>query len=287
MDAYHKWSHHDQSVPQAAVSFFQRNGYVVLTSFCTHEQIADLRAEAAKIVQQFHQTPDTQTAIFTTKQQDRIVDDYFLSSAANVRCFLEEKQPSDSPKAVNKIGHALHDLNATFGAFSRLPSTRVVARALGLQHPLLVQSMYILKNARVGGEVRAHRDATFVIADPPGTRHCLGYWWALQDATLQNGCLYVVPGSHVDGVALREMVRERDQTRVVGDDSECMYDEAQFVPLVVAAGDLVLLHGGVVHKSGENLSDQSRHAYSMHVVETAVASRCWLQRPAELPFLPL
>lgn len=58
---------------------------------------------------------------------------------------------------------------------------------------------YIFKQPKIGGEVTAHQDSTFLYTCPRQT--CLGLWLALEDATLLNGCLWVRPGSH------RECVR--------------------------------------------------------------------------------
>ena len=52
----------------------------------------------------------------------------------------------------------------------------------------------------IGGEVRPHQDSTFLHTDPPSV---VGLWWALEDSTQQNGCLWALPGSHEGGVARR------------------------------------------------------------------------------------
>ena len=65
-------------------------------------------------------------------------------------------------------------------------------------------------------------------------------------------------------------------------------DVPGWVPLEVARGGLVLLHGAVLHKSGRNTSGVPRHAYSMHVIDERPGvvwdESNWLQRPSELPF---
>lgn len=57
-----------------------------------------------------------------------------------------------------------------------------------------------MQQPKIGGEVRPHQDSTFLATDPPSV---IGLWWALEDATKQNGCLWALPGSHKDGVARR------------------------------------------------------------------------------------
>ena len=69
------------------------------------------------------------------------------------------------------------------------------------------------------------------------------------------------------------------------------YDEADFVPLEMAQGDMVVIHGAVVHKSDANQSNQSRHAYTFHIIETGegheYAPDNWLQLEAGGFFDPL
>jgi hypothetical protein len=69
------------------------------------------------------------------------------------------------------------------------------------------------------------------------------------------------------------------------------YDLSGQVPLEVPAGTMVLIHGAVLHMSKENTSGKSRHAYSVHVIESspghAWAPDNWLQRKEGFAFEPL
>jgi phytanoyl-CoA hydroxylase len=51
--------------------------------------------------------------------------------------------------------------------------------------------MYIFKQPFIGGEIDCHQDSTFLYTDPLS---CIGFWFALEDATVDNGCLYAIPG---------------------------------------------------------------------------------------------
>ena len=55
-----------------------------------------------------------------------------------------------------------------------------------------------MQQPKIGGEVRPHQDSTFLRTDPPSV---IGLWWALEDSTKQNGCLWALPGIHKQGVA--------------------------------------------------------------------------------------
>ena len=56
-----------------------------------------------------------------------------------------------------------------------------------------VQSMYIFKQPGIGGKVGAHQDGTFLYTKPQSV---VGMWYALEDCSKTNGCLWAVPGSH-------------------------------------------------------------------------------------------
>lgn len=119
----------------------------------------------------------------------------------------------------------------------------------------------------------------------------LGMWIAVEDATLENSCLWFIPGSHTSGVSrrmVRALVGSAPGTSFLG--SEPARDNSLFVPTPVQRGALVLIHGEVVHKSKQNLSDRSRQAYTFHLMEasgTTWSPENWLQPTAELPFPPL
>lgn len=69
----------------------------------------------------------------------------------------------------------------------------IVKNIINIESPLLIQSMYIFKQPRIGGEVSTHQDNWFIHTNPLS---CYGLWFALEDATTENGCLWAIPGSH-------------------------------------------------------------------------------------------
>jgi phytanoyl-CoA hydroxylase len=128
--------------------------------------------------------------------------------------------------------------------------------------------------------------SAFLATDP---LTCTGVWLAIEDATIANGCLHAAPRSHVHGVQKR--MTRGVEGGVAWADGKPDFSDLKLEPLEVAAGSLVVLHGENVHGSSANTSGESRHAYSMHVVEGADGVQWlednWLQRPAEKPFEPL
>jgi phytanoyl-CoA hydroxylase len=211
-----------------------------------------------------------------------------LTSGDKIRFFFEEHAFDDDgrlrqPKelSLNKIGHAMHDLDPVFERFAHTDALAAVVEDLGFAEPLELQSMYIFKQPFIGGEVNLHTDHTFLWTDP---QTVTGFWFALQDATLENGCLWALPGGH--RLPARSRFRRNGHGGTVMDvlDPE-PYPTTGLVPLEVGAGSMVVLHGLLPHRSGPNHSPHSRHAYTLHIIDGRAdyPADNWLQRDAAVP----
>ena len=114
--------------------------------------------------------------------------------------------------------------------------------------------MYIFKNPKIGGEVGAHKDSSFLITKPLSV---CGIWVSLDEATKENGCMWGVPGSHTEGPNQYLRLRNNEETGELETfmdppmDSGLVkeYDPTGAVPLEVAPGSIVLLHGSFLHYS--------------------------------------
>jgi phytanoyl-CoA hydroxylase len=256
-----------------------RDGFVVLPGFVGAAACDALIARAGEIVRAFR---PAHYSVFTTREQTRVSDEYFLGSGDQIRCFFEEDAFAEGALqrpielAINKIGHALHDLDPVFEQFSRDAAIAALVASIGIAHPLLLQSMYIFKQPWIGGEVTAHQDHTFLWTDPPSAT---GLWFALEDATIDNGCMWARPGGHA------EPVRKRFHRVPGGGTAFEVLDERELplegmVPLEAAKGTCIVLHGLLPHRSGPNRSPRSRQAYTLHVIDGTATYRDdnWLQR---------
>jgi phytanoyl-CoA hydroxylase len=261
---------------------FRADGFVILRGFVDPAACDALRARAGELVAAFD--PGDRRTIFTTDEQARRTDDYFLDSGDQIRFFFEERALDTDGRpvvakdlSINKIGHALHDLDPLFDAFSRTAALEALVAALDLAQPLLMQSMYIFKQPFIGGEVRCHQDSTFLHTAP---ERMVGLWFALEDARIDNGCLWAIPGGHRGGLRARFVRTGRTTRTEILDPTP--WDEAGIVPLEAAKGDLIVLDGLVPHLSYTNRSPASRHAYTLHLVsgESAYPDSNWLQRQA-------
>ena len=261
-------------------------GVIVLEDFVPLEACRRLRDRAMQLVDGFD--PASVRHVFSTTKQTQLGDAYFYESGDKIRFFLEDDAFDESGNlrqskydSLNKMGHAMHDLDPVFDGFSRTPELAALVDSLGYTEPGIIQSMYIFKPPRIGGEVVCHQDSTFIYTEPES---CTGIWFALEDATLENGCMHFIPGAH--RMPLKQRNYRRDDGRfVIETIDDTPWPEHRKVAAEADAGALVVFDGRMPHLSGPNRSDRSRHAYTLHVID----QRChypadnWLQRGADLP----
>ncbi|XP_058108114.1 phytanoyl-CoA dioxygenase [Magnolia sinica] len=262
---------------------FHSQGYLVIESFSSPEELESMIKRMGHLLDGFDCS--STASVFSSKNQKQLTDDHFYDSVERISFFFEEKAFGDDGNlkqskqlSINKVGHALHEIDPVFTKFSRSEKISSLLSSLGYKRPVIIQSMYIFKQPGIGGEVVPHQDNSFLYTEPAS---CTGLWLALEDATITNGCLWAIPGSHKNGLVRRFI---RDEDGVHFDRPSPSFDHKDFVPIEVKAGSLVVLHGDLIHQSFENQSSKSRHAFSLHAVETdgcVWALENWMRRKVE------
>jgi phytanoyl-CoA hydroxylase len=255
---------------------YRGNGFLVLQGFLSPADCDALQARVAELVAGFD--PGPARTIFSARDQGHARDRYFQESGGAIRFFFEEAATDQPvPLALNKIGHALHDIDPVFDRISRQPRVAELAAALGLAQPLLLQSMYLFKQPHIGAEVGWHQDAAYLYTDPITVT---GLWIALDDADRDNGCLMALPGAHRG--PLRQRFHRAGNRLVTDTLDPTPWPATPPVALEAPRGTLVVLHGLLPHASAPNRSARPRHAYALHVIDgrAEYAADNWLQRPA-------
>ena len=280
----------ENALPALATQAFARDGVIVIEDFVSRERCEALRERAMALVAEH--APKAPGTVFSTRDQRHAKDTYFEASANRIATFFEEGAfdaegrlcvPLD--RAINKLGHAMHDLDPVFNAFSRGPRLQAVAKGLGLVDPKVVQSMYIFKQPSIGGEVGCHQDSTYLYTQPESV---LGLWFAIEDAHRGNGCLGGLPGEHRKG--LKEVFRRQvdGSLKLESLQPDLSWDMDRLEWLEVPQGTLIVFNGSFPHLSEANRSAQSRHAFTLHAVSGLAHYRAdnWIQRRpgVDLPF---
>ncbi len=192
----------------------------------------------------------------TLRAWQELVDDYVRRQTADGR----RPEHLDKPH--------LHD--ARFLELCRSPAVLELARAfLGLD-VLLFSTHLICKSAGDGLEVPWHQDAHFWPLEP---MEVITLWIALDDSTLENGCMQVIPGTHTLG-PLPHHDDQHPQDKVLhaalADDS---FDPGAAVPVELRAGDCSVHAPYLIHGSARNTSDRRRCGLTMRLMPTTTRLR--------------
>lgn len=120
------------------------------------------------------------------------------------------------------------------------------------------QTQFILKNPGAWGQPWHQDSYYFNFEQQPQ----IGLWLALTDATLENGCLHVIPGSHTRPIEPHKPDRRdganQGYLEIPG------LDNAASVPVLMDAGDLLVFHSYLIHRSTDNVAASRRAAMVYH-----------------------
>jgi len=174
--------------------------------------------------------------------------------------------------------HMLHRADAMSERFLLQPRILDVLEALIGPDVLALQSMLFYNPPGMGGQ-GWHQDAYYITTYPDTL---IGAWLALDRADEENGCLWVVPGSHhepihpdrergslvhaegaiVDMELVENISHLNDEVNTL---SRVAAKYAQMIPVVLEPGDVVFFHGHLLHRSHPNrTSHRWRRAFVSH-----------------------
>lgn len=210
-------------ITQLEVDFYRENGYLVIKNALSMEEIEELRRDTIAICR---------------------------GEYGPVRGMLPHK-PGETDDEVMRnylCIHFPHKLSETMQRYLAHPAiVDVLTKVIG-ENVKCMQSMLFIKAAGKPGQAW-HQDEDFI---PTRDRTLTGAWIAMDDATIDNGCLWVLPGSHKRGV-LYEMQRQNDPRFDCTDESFGFpYRDKDAIPVEVPAGSVVFFNGYLLHRSLPN-----------------------------------
>lgn len=212
------------------IAHFQREGYLVTGPILTAEEREAARAAYDRI---FHAT----------------------EKPASYRNLGQKEGEEVSAGAVLQIID-MHKLDPIFRHLLHKAALLDMAEGvLGTPHIRLYHDQALYKPALHGDEVPWHQDNGYWRLDPP---KAASLWIALDDATLENGCMWVIPGSHRAGEAGHQ--RAGQYIAQLKADA----DETLAVPIPLPAGSGMFHHCRTLHRTLPNLSPNQRRAWVMH-----------------------
>ena len=207
----------------AEVDFFRENGYLVVENALSADEIEELRGDTVAICR---------------------------GAYGEVRG-IQPHAPDESDDEVMRnylCIHFPHKLSETMEKYLAHPvMVDVLTKIIG-PNVKSMQSMLFIKAAGKPGQAW-HQDEDFI---PTRDRTLTGGWIALDNAMIDNGCLWVLPGSHKGGI-LWEMKRQDDPRFDCTDESTGFpYRDEDAIPVEVPAGSIVFFNGYLLHRSLPN-----------------------------------
>ncbi|HVF10804.1 MAG TPA: phytanoyl-CoA dioxygenase family protein, partial [Abditibacteriaceae bacterium] len=226
------------------VPFFEEHGYLLVGKILTDEELETLRERADWIA--------------SAEDVPHIPPQYRQTEPRVARGVLDS---DNAMLSLRKIWH-LAWYDEVMAAHARNPQiTERIAALIGPDLKLY-QDQLFMKPPRVGSRQPYHQDQPLGFhIDPPHLM--VTCWTALDDATLENGCLRVIPGTHRKGVLPATAIDEYEQQAL-------NHSLVREVPLPLKAGECSFHHGHLLHSSYPNLSQQRRRGYATHYV----SARC-------------
>ena len=204
---------------------FAEEGYFILERAISDEQLQILRDACDYLIESMH------------REMDRLGTDHIHISHRGKRYHIAKKY-NEAPRLSEYV-------------FSDLMAD--VCRATIGQNAWLFYDQYVVKAAEKGMTFSWHQDSGYL-----GFPHrpYVTVWAAVDDVTLENGTVHVLPFSTVGIRSLVEHIRDPDSGDKVG-----YFGKEQGVAAVLPAGSLVVFSSLSFHSSGANSTDRMRRAY--------------------------
>lgn len=211
--------------------FYAKNGYLVVENVLTSDMLTQLR--------------------------DRIAQAMATLASAKIP---KDTEGASSNAPLRKLS-ALVPVDTFFRNIASLPSITGPACELSesTQGLLLYNDQVFLKPAHCGSEKPLHQDNSYFRVEP--MNQGVTCWLAIDDATIHNGCLQYIAGSHKLGLLPHKAIKSTPH--LTPEDSGYIGTET---PVPVPAGACIFHHLLTLHSSGANTSDQSRRAWALHYV---------------------
>lgn len=222
-------------------SAFERDGFYRLDGFVDPTVGERMLADVVDLVRRADGAP--------------VVDGALVLPEANL---AGRAGPDAAPEDLVSKVFRLHRREVFAGFLRRREVVEVLVDRLGPDVDCFL-SQFIFKNPGAWGQPW-HQDSWYFPFEPP--RPVVGLWLAVTEATVANGCLWVLPGSHTEPV--HDHVPDRRPGANYGYVEIVDHDFTAARPVLMAPGDLLVFDSHLMHRSTDNTSDGIRAAMVFH-----------------------
>jgi phytanoyl-CoA hydroxylase len=228
-----------QSLGSAAYDFYREQGYLVVHDAVAPDAVAQLKAEALAVCRQ-ERGPLTMTF------KDKAAEAAFPSPE------ILKQMSDDEAMSYFLCIHQAHKTSPVLRAFLDHPAILEVLTGVIGPNVKCMQSMLFIKSSGKPGQAW-HQDEDFI---PTRDRSLAGAWIAMDDAIIENGCLWILPGSHKPGVLWPMYPHDDKRYDCTHMSYDFPYRDEDAIPVEVPAGAIVFFNGYTLHKSEPNTLNQ-------------------------------
>lgn len=196
---------------------------------------------------------------------DVLFDDAEIASIRQELLGMAESQ-NEANKTGGTFAYALHQRSALCREFLRHPVFQSLCTQLLGPDVFQTWNQMIVKMPDTGGNFAWHQDGYYGAFLPDGTptedraamdaSETLTFWVALTDATIENGCLWALPGRHTEGFLPHRWNEE-------GNEWVGTYSTEEEIPVELTAGQMLVFTRLTPHRSGANVTDTPRIGYQI------------------------
>lgn len=222
------------------VQFFVEQGYLIAPALITPEELEELKQDLTKLARGSYPCENIKP------MPESLSDDEVLK-----RILCIHQPHYISPVMEKYVRHA-----KIAGILSQITAAHLPFWDGSVK---CMQSMAFVKPPQFQGQAW-HQDEIYI---PTRDRSLIGAWIAIDDATLENGCLWVLPGSHKKGYLYPQHTHDRADEFDFAPES-FGFDESEEVPVIVKAGTVVFFNGYLLHRSRKNRSSIYRRVLVNH-----------------------
>jgi ectoine hydroxylase-related dioxygenase (phytanoyl-CoA dioxygenase family) len=222
------------------VAFFVENGFLVLPGLISPQEIEELKRDTVALARGQYQCEGIKPMPAEYSDQQVL---------ENILCIHQPHYVS--PLMEKYVRH-----EKICGALSQITAAHLAHWDGSVK---CMQSMLFVKPPGFQGQAW-HQDEIYI---PTRDRSLIGAWIAMDDATIENGCLWVVPGSHKMGYLYPQRAHGNDDEFDFSPESYG-FDESEEVPVEVQAGAVVFFNGYLLHRSRKNRSEIYRRVLVNH-----------------------
>lgn len=216
--------------------FYKDYGYLIATDLLSPEEIDELKQETARIFRGQRGTLEGLVKVDDDEPDTEVLKKYVAI-------------------------HFPHKISPVIRRYLSHPKVVDVLTNVVSPNVKCMQSMLFVKAPGKAGQAW-HQDEYFI---PTRDRSLVGAWVAIDDATVDNGCLWIIPGSHQPGFIRPRVANHSDEYADVDTIDVSEFDSSAMVPVEVKSGSVVFFNGYVLHSSQRNKTpDRFRTALVNH-----------------------